>query len=309
MRDKPRIAVRTGAINAGHTIVHEGTEYKLRIIPSAFVYKNARLLVAAGALFSIDIFLREVEVTASGNRVGVDYNSGVISNEHVLRERSDEHLMRRIGSTGSGVGIATVDRVLRTLKLAKDYPELAPYLTDVAEEVNSALDKGDIVLLEGTQGLYLSIYHGTYPYVTSRDVTASAVCSEVGIGPKRVDDVIVVLKAYVTRVGEGPLEGELSEWEAAEKGWLEVATVTGRKRRVAPFNLKMAKRAVKINSATQVALTRVDTVFREARGVRVFEKLPPEARKFIEEVEAELGVPITLISTGPDVYEIVDRRT
>jgi len=309
LRDKPRIAVRTGAINAGHTIVHEGTEYKLRIIPSAFVYKNARLLVAAGALFSIDIFLREVEVTASGNRVGVDYNSGVISNEHVLRERSDEHLMRRIGSTGSGVGIATVDRVLRTLKLAKDYPELAPYLTDVAEEVNSALDKGDIVLLEGTQGLYLSIYHGTYPYVTSRDVTASAVCSEVGIGPKRVDDVIVVLKAYVTRVGEGPLEGELSEWEAAEKGWLEVATVTGRKRRVAPFNLKMAKRAVKINSATQVALTRVDTVFREARGVRVFEKLPPEARKFIEEVEAELGVPITLISTGPDVYEIVDRRT
>ncbi|RLE48821.1 MAG: adenylosuccinate synthetase, partial [Candidatus Methanomethylicota archaeon] len=251
----------------------------------------------------------EIENTDVKNRICVDYNSGIMSDEHVSREKGDEQLMKKIGSTGSGVGTAMVDRVLRSLKLAKDYPELSPFLTNVAEEVNAALDRGEAILLEGTQGLYLSLYHGTYPYVTSRDVTASAVCSEVGVGPRRVDEVIVVLKAYVTRVGEGPLEGELSEEEAAKRGWLEVATVTGRKRRAAPFNFKMARRAVKINSASQVAITKLDTVFKGAYGLKDFEKLPLEAKEFIEEVEEEVGVPVTLISTGPDVYQVIDRRS
>ena len=75
--------------------------------------------------------------------------------------------------------------------------------------------------------MYISLYHGEYPYVTSKDVTASAACSDVGIGPKNVDEVIVVFKSYVTRVGAGPLENEISEEEINKKGWSEFGTVTG----------------------------------------------------------------------------------
>ncbi|MEM2915189.1 MAG: adenylosuccinate synthetase, partial [Candidatus Bathyarchaeia archaeon] len=124
-----------------------------------------------------------------------------------------------IKTTGTGTGPCNADRVLRKAKLAKDVPELKGFLADVPLEVNEAIDKGENVLIEGTQGTFLSLWHGTYPYCTSKDVTASAACSDVGLGPKKVDDVIVVFKAFTTRVGAGPLPGEIS-WEEAEKrGW------------------------------------------------------------------------------------------
>ncbi|MFQ5836575.1 MAG: adenylosuccinate synthetase, partial [Candidatus Bathyarchaeia archaeon] len=138
--------------------------------------------------------------------------------------------------------------------------------------------------------------------------TASAACSDVGVGPTKVDDVILVLKAYTTRVGGGPLPNELS-WEDAEKrGWAEVATVTGRKRRSAPFSHELAKRAVMLNGATQAALTKVDVMFPECKGVKSYEELSKEARAFVEKIENEIQVPVTLIGTGPGALEIVDRR-
>ena len=174
--------------------------------------------------------------------------------------------------------------------------------------MNRAIDEGKRVLVEGTQGTYLSLYHGTYPYVTSKDVTASAICSDVGIGPKKVGEVVVVFKAYVTRVGGGPLDGELGEEEVRRRGWVEFGTVTGRMRRVAPFNFGLAKRAVMLNSATQVALTKLDVLYPECRGVREFEGLSERAKEFVERVEEELGVPVTLIGTGEESMDIVDRR-
>jgi len=248
-------------------------------------------------------------MTGTLGRIGVDKNSGIIRPEHIQRERNDEFLMKVVGSTGSGVGSAMVDRILRLLKLARDYDELRPFVTDVSAEVQDCMERGGKVLIEGTQGLYLSLYHGTYPYVTSRDVSASGVCSEVGVGPKDVDEVIVVFKSYVTRVGGGPLEEELPEEEAARRGWMEVASVTGRRRRAAPFNYKLAERAVKINSATQVALTKLDAVYPECRGTRDYEKLPERAKSFVEEIEEELRVPVTIIGTGPSTLDVVDRRT
>jgi len=275
-------------------------------VPCAYVNEKTRLLIAAGALYSIETFKREVEMTGVKDRIGVDSGSGVILPEHIERERKDEFLMKKVGSTGSGVGAATVDRALRLLKLAREFEELKPFLTDVYAEVQDSMDGG--VLLEGTQGTYLSLYHGTYPFVTSRDVTASAVCSEVGVGPRDVDEVIVVFKSYVTRVGGGLLEGELKEDEAARRGWMEVATVTGRKRRAAPFNFELAVRAVKLNSATQIALTKLDTMFPDCRGAREYEKLPKEARSFVEQIEDRLKVPVTIIGTGPGTEDVVDRR-
>jgi len=308
-RDKPAIVARAGVgTNAGHTVVINGKPFKLRQIPSGFTYEEARLLIGPGVLINPEIFFKEVKETNCKDRVGIDYQCGVIEKKHIEEDRGSSHLHGKIGSTGSGCGPANAERVLRKLKLAKDLPELQPYLTDVSFEINEAIDRGDTVLVEGTQGTYLSLYHGTYPFVTSKDVCAAAACSDIGIGPTKVNDVIVVFKAYVTRVGAGPLEGELSEEEAKKKGWFEIATVTGRKRRSAPFNFKLAKRAVMLNGATQIAITKIDVVFPDARGISNYDELPVEAKNFIEKVEKETGIPVTLIGTGPGINEIIDRR-
>jgi adenylosuccinate synthase len=308
VRDRPSIAVRGGSINAGHTVVYENKMWRLRIIPSFFVNKDTKLMIAAGALVRLDVLFKEIEETGSRGRVFIDYNTGVIEERHVEEERNDPYLSKTIGSTLQGVGAAARDRVMRRLKTAKDFDVLKEMIVNVSEEVNKSIDRGELVYIEGTQGTFLSLYHGTYPYVTSRDTTASGFASEVGVGPKKVDEVIVVFKSYVTRVGEGPLPGEYSVDEMISRGLVERGTVTGRMRRAAPFNIELAKKAVTINSATQIALTKLDALFPEARNVREWSKLPYEARRWIEEIESALKTPITLIGTGDDIMYTIDRR-
>jgi len=306
--DKPSMCVRTGSINAGHTVRFHDRLWRLRMIPSCFVNEFTKLMIAPGALLKVDLLFKEIEETGTQGRVWVDERAGIIEERHVEWERSDEYLMKSIGSTGQGVGAAMVDRVLRRLRLARDTPELASLLIDVPKEVNEELDRGGYVMVEGTQGTFLSLYHGTYPYVTSRDTTASGIASEVGVGPKRISDVILVLKSYVTRVGSGELPGELSPGEAEARGWVERGTVTGRLRRVAPFSLELARRAVLLNSPTQIAITRLDALFPEARGKRRWMDLPVEARRWVEGISDELRVPVTILSTGEDVMDTVDLR-
>ncbi|MHA1590427.1 MAG: adenylosuccinate synthetase [Candidatus Njordarchaeales archaeon] len=309
LNDKPSIVVRGGVgPNAGHTVVYKGKTYKLRQIPSGFVYEKARLLIGPGVLINPEVLLREIKETGiDPKRLGVDYQCGIIEKTHIERDRKPD-LKGRIGTTGTGCGPANADRALRVLKVARDVPELKKFLTDVPGELHEAIDNGLPILVEGTQGTFLSLYHGTYPFVTSDDVTASGICADVGIGPKHVKDVIIVFKSYVTRVGAGPLPGELSEEEAARRGWLEIATVTGRKRRAAPFNFDLAKRAVKLNSATMIAITKLDVVFPETAGVSDFDKLSDRAIHFIREVEKKLHVPVKIISTGPDIEHTIDLR-
>lgn len=120
---RPSIMVRTGAINAGHTVYYRGREYKLRALPSGLVtHRDAVGAVAPGALISIDVLKREVEeLGLSKGSVWVDERTGIITEEHIERERSDANLSKKIGSTLTGVGAAMSDRVLRKLKLARDY--------------------------------------------------------------------------------------------------------------------------------------------------------------------------------------------
>lgn len=305
LRRRIRLAVRCGAINAGHTVVYKGRTWKLRSIPSAFVNPAVELGIAAGGLIKTDVLFKEIEETGCGGRLCVDSRTGVIGEDHVARERSSTYLANTVGSTLQGVGEAMVDRVRRVLKLARDLPELKSFICDLSEKVNDYIDAGSEVLIEGTQGTFLSLYHGTYPHVTSRDTTASAFLSEVGLGPKKVGDVIVVFKSYVTRVGPGPLRGELSFEEAAKLGWVEYGTVTGRPRRVAPFDFDLAKRAVALNSATAVAITKVDALFPEVRGLRDPSKLPRRVMDWVDEVESALKVPVIVLGTGEEVEDSV----
>ncbi|MGH9921726.1 MAG: adenylosuccinate synthetase, partial [Nitrososphaerales archaeon] len=261
-----------------------------------------------GVVINPEILLNEISKHNVQDRLFIDRQCGVIESSHIDRDKADD-LKGRIGTTGSGTGPANSDRALRTLHMASELKELSPYLGDVSNAVNFALDRKEKVLVEGTQGTFLSLYHGTYPYVTSKDVTASSICADIGLGPTRVDDVMLVFKAYVTRVGAGLLQNELSKEEAQKRGWFEVATVTGRERRAAPFNFDLAKRAIMLNGATQLALTKLDIVFPECAHVRQYDKLSGAAKSFIQQIENATGLKVTVIGTGEDVYDTVDRRS
>jgi len=308
LKDKLNVTARAGVgPNAGHTVLFEGKKYGLSMLPSGFTYKKCRLLIGPGVLINPDVLIREVGQTGSEGRVGVDPQCAIIEARHIEADKAG-HLAKDIKTTGTGTGPCNAERALRKVKLARDTAELKDCLTDVPLEVNRAIDEGKRVLIEGTQGTYLSLYHGTYPYCTSKDVTASAACSDVGVGPTKIDDVIIVFKAFTTRVGAGPLPNEISLEEAQKRGWVEYGTVTGRPRRAAPFNYELAKRAVMLNGATQAALTKIDVLFPECKGVKSYNKLSKDAQAFIEHIEREIKIPIALIGTGPDALEMVDRR-
>jgi adenylosuccinate synthase len=308
VKDQTAVTARAGVgPNAGHTVVFEGKTYKLRMLPSAFTNPDCRLLIGPGVLVNPEIFLQEIKNTGSQGRVGIDAQCAIIEPKHMEADKKG-YLAKKIKSTGSGSGPCNSDRVMRVAKLARDFPKLKDFLVDVPLEVNNAIYEGKNVLIEGTQGTYLSLFHGTYPYCTSKDVCAAAACSDIGVGPTNVDDVIVVFKSYNTRVGGGPLPGELSWEEAKRRGWAEIATVTGRKRRAAPFDFDLAKRAVMLNGATQTAVTKIDILFPECKGAKFYGELSKEAKAFIEKIEKQLKVPVTLLGTGPGTMEVVDRR-
>ena len=307
-KDDPVIVVRGGAgPNAGHTIEDGNKKYKVRMLPSGFLNKKVKLMIGPGVVVNPDVLHKEISEFGVSSRSFVDSNCGIIEKTHTDAD-SGGRLKEKLGTTGSVTGPANADRAMRTLKLAKEIDSLKPYLVDVAEKVNAALDGDEGVLVEGTQGTFLSLWHGTYPFVTSKDVTASGICADIGLGPKKVDDVIVVFKSYVTRVGTGTLEGELAADEVSSRGWSEVGTVTGRQRRAAEFNFDLAKRAVMLNSATQIGLTKLDVLFSECAHKNSFESLSERAKDFITKIEDALDVPVTLIGTGPGVNDIIDLR-
>lgn len=308
LKDNIDFCVRTGSVNAAHTVLHEGQKYALHMVPAGFINPKCRLLIAPGANVHVGQFFKEVELTKVGTRVGIDFQASIIEAKHSEQDKASAH-NRGIGTTGWGVGPALEERVRRSAKLAKDLPELKPFLADAITEVNDGIDQGKQVLLEGTQGFMLSLFlGGDYPYVTGRDTGASAIASEAGVGPTRVDDVIIVFKSFITRVGGGPLPGEITKEEAQKRGWFEVAAGTGRERRSAPFDFDLAKKTARINGATQAALTKLDCLFPACAGKRSFDDLSIEAKQFIKEVETRTGVPITIIGTGPDALDIIDLR-
>lgn len=308
LKDDIELAVRTGAVNAGHTVSFNGRDWKIRTIPSAFLNKRTELALAPGSLTRLDVLSKELQELEISDRLYIDFHTGIITEKEVEEEQKDEYLMKTIGSTGQGVGYGECKRILRKLRLARDYDQLEKFLSDVPTKTLDIIESGGKVLVEGTQGHLLSLYHGDYPFVTSRNTTASGVVSELGIGPRYVNHVIVVFKSFITRVGQGMLKNELNPEEAEKLGLVERGTVTGRLRRVAPFDPQIAREVVRVNGATQVAITKLDAIFKQDAGKRKFSDLSLEARKWIEEMESIIGVPVTLVGTGKDSMDMVDMR-
>ena len=198
------LAVRTGSPNAGHTVFDGGEIYKLQQIPATFVNKKCLLFIGAGALINPDILKKEVDRTDTIKRLFIDPQTGIIEEKHLFQEGE---LVQKIGSTGKGCGAALADRIWRKdFKLAKDV--LKDFqIANVAEMINQGIDEGKNLLVEGTQGFGLSLYHGIYPFVTSRDTNAANFLAEAGISPLLATDVILVIRTYPIMVSgnSGPL--------------------------------------------------------------------------------------------------------
>jgi adenylosuccinate synthase len=151
------------------------------------------------------------------------------------------------------------------LYLGEIAPQLAPRIVDSVNMVHDALEAGQQVMFEGAQATFLDLDHGTYPFVTSSNPIAGGACAGAGIGPRHIDRVIGITKAYLTRVGSGPFPTELRSGEAEgdigdgliERG-REYGTNTGRRRRAGWFDLVMLRHAVRLNSLTDIFLTKLD---------------------------------------------------
>ena len=228
---------------------------------------------------------------------------------------------------------------------------LVPMLVDPSKVLDDCSRRGESVLFEGAQGILLDIDFGTYPYVTSSNGTIGGVCTGLGVPPRAIDGVLGVLKAYTTRVGDGPMPTELTDavGERLRAAGNEFGAVTGRPRRCGWFDAVVARFAARVNGLDAVALTKLDVLdgfeevpvcvgyrhggvsirdfpsdlgtlsscepvydvlpgwSRPTAGVRRFEDLPAEAHRYIAHLEQVIGVPVGIVSTGPDREDTIVR--
>jgi adenylosuccinate synthase len=245
----------------------------------------------------------------------------------------------------------TVDEIA-DLYLGELAPRVEPYVADTVNLVHEALEIGQHVLFEGAQATFLDLDHGTYPYVTSSNPVAGGACTGAGVGPRYIDRVVGVGKAYITRVGAGPFPTEMLD-EAGDtlvERANEYGTNTGRRRRVGWFDAVMMRHAVRLNSLSELSIAKLDMldIFDTLRvcvayeaGGRVVDRfpddqsllhrvtpvyedlpgwsgdlspatepdqLPTEAREYIDFLEDQVGVPITLVGVGPGRDQYVQRK-
>ena len=248
-------------------------------------------------------------------------------------------------------GSTAIDANAVVQQFSKLAERLAPYVSDTVNTLHDALDVGKHVLLEGAQATFLDIDHGTYPYVTSSHPISGGATVGSGLGPRDINRVVGITKAYTTRVGAGPFPTELTD----ERGdrivdiGKEFGTVTGRRRRPGWLDLVMLRHAVRLNSLTDFALTKLDVLddfdsinvctgyqldgdmmrgypddvsllervtpvyvtlegWKTAlRDCRSYNDLPGAARTFVELIEREVGVPVSMIGVGPGRDECVVR--
>lgn len=284
------------------------------------------------------------------------HRQGIRIIDLINSKRLREILTVRIAMYNEDVGQISIGDELKLEEIYEEYHQYAErlklFVADVETKVYDALKKKETVLFEGAQGTFLDITFGTYPYVTSSSTIAAGICGGAGIGPTMIDYVVGVVKAYTTRVGQGPMPTEVKPGEefldyttAREYG-----TTTGRRRRIGWLDAFLLKEAVRLNGLSALAVTKLDildhlrsikicvgyemdgkkatmTDFYENGGKIVpvyeempgwetptsecteYDKLPPNARRYIERMESLAGVPVDIVSVGAARDQTMIRRS
>jgi adenylosuccinate synthase len=216
-------------------------------------------------------FLGKRRIGTTGRGIGPAYSDKIsrvgirvqdLFDEHILTQKVEgaldqkNHLLVKVYNRRAITVEETVEELLRHAE------RLRPMVTDTALVLNQALDRGETVLFEAGQATMLDVDHGTYPFVTSSSATAGGACTGSGVGPTRIDRVVGVIKAYTTRVGEGPFPSELfdedGEWLRQTGG--EFGTTTGRPRRCGWYDAVVARYASRVNGLTDLVLTKLDVL-------------------------------------------------
>ena len=340
------LLVRVGGPNAGHSVFFEPEPYIFHHLPSgARSAPDAKLLIGPGATIYLPILMQEiVECQIESNRLFIDPQAMIISDS----DRSIEKILKKtMGSTGQGVGAATARRIINRVprkkisksnqfvpelglfghpvELARDIRELKPYVQrESCEVLEDVFSHNGRVFLEGTQGTGLSLYHGHYPFVTSRDTSVAGCLAESGISASRIRKIIMVCRTYPIRVQNPKGRGNQSGPMMREIDWLEIedrsghksgtiksneiTSTTKRQRRVGEFEWASLRKAASLNGPTDIALTFVDYINKKNAKARRFDQLTQDTIRFIEEIERVAAAPVSLISTRFDLRNIIDRR-
>ncbi len=301
-----------GGNNAGHTLVVDGHQTVLHLIPSGILHEKTVCAIGNGTVLDPKVLVDELDqIIATGvvceGRLFISSSAHVIMPYHKLLDGAQEAFRgkNKIGTTGRGIGPAYADKADRlgirfgdfvnperfAMKLdevldyknailtqtfqlpplerediMKEYAplaaKLAPYVADTVTLVHDAIAKGSRIVFEGAQGCMLDLDHGTFPYVTSSTTLSGGVCAGAGVGPKEVHGVIGIVKAYSTRVGEGPFPTELlnGTGEQLRKQGQEFGATTGRPRRCGWLDLVQLRRAARLNGVTSLVLTKPDVL-------------------------------------------------
>lgn len=302
------LAIRAGVgTNAGASVIlDDGTTVRARQLPTGWLNPGTRVAVGSGVLVDPRVLGDEVSRFGIADRTVIDYRCAIIEPRHVEAEQADDHLRRSVGSTCTGNGHARADFVLRRARQARDLPELAPFVTDVARLANETAATST-VLVEGSQGTYLSLaLSPEYPYTTSDNCTAAAAIDDVGLNWRLVKEVIMVVKVMPTRVGEGSLPFEMSAEESAARGIAEYGVVTGRPRRkAAQVDWDLLHYAAMLNGPTQIALTFCDHYDPDMGAARTPTDITPRVRTLIAQAEKVTGAPVTLVDTGKRLDDFI----
>jgi len=321
LQEKIDLCIRCGGPNSGHSFEgRDGKMVLLRQLPTGFVRPETRLLIPAGGLLDLDVLRSEIESLAlDADRVGIDRNAMVITSDDREHERRLA-MSERLSSTLCGVGSAVARRALRTgdvdlaASAATSYSWLRPFLTDVSAEANSALDNGKKVLIEGTQGSGLSLYHSShYPKATSRDTNAAGFVSEVGLSPRLISEIVLVFRTFPIRVAgaqAGPLREELTWEQLREESHSpvplhEYTSVTHKLRRLGRFDWGGAATAVQLNRPTRIAVNFLDYIDFKNRSAPKWAALTSKAKDFVATLERACATRALYLGTGPRLLDNV----
>lgn len=311
--------VRVGGPNSGHTGYDLNRKmFALRQLPAGCIDRNVDVVFPAGSYLDLDVLRDEISaLNFPEDRLFISENAQIITDEHRLWE-ANANLIGAIGSTGSGVGAAVIARVARGANNvplhaisaldAKAWERVPGKVCDTTELLRAKADRGDRIIVEGSQGFGLSLLDGGYwPKATARTTTAAGALAETGLSPLDVDDVTLVTRSFPIRVAgdSGPLENETS-WEevACVTGRVddlrEYTTVTKKLRRVGKFDAELVRRAIQANKPTRLVMNHLDYLGTHDGLV------DPNSRvsRFVASVQASLGRSIDWL--GFSEYDVLD---